>query len=268
MANSDGNARPPAISVVDAAKATVDGWRARRLARQGVAGSDCSVEMHSGARLRMPLVRDRGAWLERLCAETAPGEVAHIGCTDSPYTEERLTAGVLIHQQLLRVAPVTGFDVDADALGLLRRALPDERFVLADVTAGVPEAERGRYQLVVAGEVLEHVADADAFLCGCRRLLCSGGRLCVTVPNACSPKIGLRSLAGREVIHPDHRTYYGPRTLARTLRGAGFEPESMASCLAPVGTVGGLAYHQVVRTAHRVFQGPVGEGLIAVGRVP
>ena len=65
----------------------------------------------------------------------------------------------------------------------------------------------------------------------------------MTVPNACSPKIGLRSLAGREVIHPDHRTYYGPRTLARTLRGGGFEPESVVSCLAPIGTTGGLVYH-------------------------
>jgi SAM-dependent methyltransferase len=224
--------------------------------------------MHAGERLRMPLVRDRELWLELLCAEMAPGEVAHIGCTDSPYTEERLAGEVLLHQRLVRAAPVTGFDVDADALELLKRALPRERFVLADVTAGVPEAERGRYQLVVAGEVLEHVPDADAFLRGCRELLRPGGSLCATVPNACSPKIGLRSLAGREVIHPDHRTYYGPRTLARTLRGAGFEPESVASYLAPAGTPGGLVYHRLLRAAHTVFHGPVGEGLIAVAKAP
>ena len=224
--------------------------------------------MHTDERLRMPLVPERGPWLTRLCAQTAPGEVAHIGCTDSPYTQERLAVGALLHPQLVRVAPVTGFDVDADGLELLRQALPQERFVLADVTAGVPEAERGRYALVVAGEVLEHVPDADAFLRGCRRLLRPGGRLCVTVPNACSPKIGLRSLTGREVIHPDHRTYYGPRTLDRTLRGAGLEPESMASCLAPVGTTGGVVYHLLVRAAHRAFQGPVGEGLIGVAKAP
>jgi SAM-dependent methyltransferase len=224
--------------------------------------------MHADERLRMPLVRDRGLWLEHLCAQTAPGEVAHIGCTDSPYTQERLAAEVLLHQQLVRVAPVTGFDVDADALGLLRRALPSERFVLGDVTAGVPDSERGRYQLVVAGEVLEHVPDADAFLRGCGQLLRRGGRICVTVPNACSPKIGLRSLAGREVIHPDHRTYYGPRTLMRALRGAGLEPEAVTTCLAPAGTTGGLVYHLLVRAAHRVFQGPVGEGLIGVAIAP
>lgn len=266
MAKAKGDARPRALSPVHVARGIVDGWRQRRLARRGTAGSGCSHEMHADARLRMPLVRDRGLWLEHLCAETAPEDVAHIGCTDSPYTQERLVADVLLHQRFVRLAPVTGFDVDADALELLRRALPRERFVLADVTAEVPETERGRYQLVVAGEVLEHVPDADAFLRGCRQLLRPGGRLCVTVPNACSPKIGLRSLAGREVTHPDHRTYYGPRTLARTLRGAGFEPESMASCLAPVGGTGGLVYHLLVRATHRMSRGPVGEGLIAVAK--
>jgi SAM-dependent methyltransferase len=252
------------MSLVKAASEIVGGWRRHLAARRGLAASDCSREMHAEERLHTPLLDDRGVWLEQLCARTAPGEVAHIGCTDSPYTEERLAAGVLLHQQLVRHAPVTGFDVDGEALGLLRQALPRARFVLADVTVGVPEAERGRYELVVAGEVLEHVPDADSFLRGCRELLRPGGRLCVTVPNACSPKIGLRSLAGREVIHPDHRTYYGPRTLARTLRGAGFEPEAVASCLAPAATVGGLLYHWLVRVAHMVFQGPVGEGLIAV----
>jgi trans-aconitate methyltransferase len=222
--------------------------------------------MHSGERLRMPLIAKREVFIERLCAQSAPGEVAHIGCTDSPYTAERLPAGALLHQRLVKVAPVTGFDIEAGELEMLSQALPAERFVLADVASGVPEIERDRYQLVVAGEVLEHVPDADSFLLGCRDLLTNGGRICVTVPNACSPKIGLRALAGREMTHPDHRTYYGPRTLARTLRGAGFEPESMASCLAPAGTVGRVVYHPVLKAAHRVFAGPVGEGLIAVAR--
>jgi 2-polyprenyl-3-methyl-5-hydroxy-6-metoxy-1,4-benzoquinol methylase len=267
MGTVDGDARPRALTAMYAARGVVASWRQRNVARRGLADSSCSQAMHADERLRLALVRERGSWLERLCAETAPGEVAHIGCTASPYMEERLAAETLLHQRFVKLAPMTGFDIDADALELLRKALPRERFVLADVGSTVPESERGRYQLVVAGEVLEHVPDADAFLRGCRRLLLPGGRLCVTVPNACAPKIGVRSLAGREVVHPDHRTYYSPRTLARTLRGAGFEPESVASYLAPVGTTSGLAYHLVVRTAHRIFQGPVGEGLIAMAKV-
>jgi SAM-dependent methyltransferase len=222
--------------------------------------------MHSGERLRMALIDDRAAYLERLCA-AGPGPVAHLGCADSPYTAELLAAGILIHERLVRVADVTGFDVDARGLDLLRRRLPGHRFVLADVTAGVADEERGRYALVIAGEVLEHVPDAEAFLIGCGQLLAPAGRLCVTVPNACSPKIGLRSLAGRESVHPDHRVYYGPRTLERTLNGAGYDVDELASCFAPVaGRAGRLIFNPVLRAGHRVFQGPVGDGLIAVAR--
>ncbi len=192
-------------------------------------------------------------------------EVAHLGCSDSPYTAELIKAGLLLHERLVAVAAVTGFDVDAGGLELLARRLPGERFVLADVTAEVPAGEGHRYALVIAGEVLEHVPDADSFLRGCSRLLATGGRLCVTVPNACSPKIGLRSLAGRESVHPDHRVYYGPRTLRRTLAGAGFETEQMASCFAPLaGRAGTLIFNPLLRADHRLFGGPVGDGLIAV----
>jgi 2-polyprenyl-3-methyl-5-hydroxy-6-metoxy-1,4-benzoquinol methylase len=236
-----------------------------RLSRRLLAESSCSQQMHADQRVKMALVRDRARWLEELCAQT-PGEIAHIGCGDSPYTAERLGTEALLHQRLVKLGRVTGFDIDAHALELLKTSLPGERFVLADLTADVPDTELGRYQLVVAGEVLEHVPDADAFLRGCRQLLATGGRICVTVPNACSPKIGLRALAGREMTHPDHRTYYGPRTLARTLRGAGFEPESLATCLTPAGTAGRLVYHPLLRAFHKAFQGPVGEGLIAIAR--
>ena len=240
-----------------------------------MSAQSCAAEMHAGERLRVALVPDRAHWLECLCAELGVaadrggGEVAHLGCADSPYTEELLAAGALLHTRLVRVARVTGIDVDEHGLELLARALPDERLLGADVTAEVPPEERGRYALVIAGEVLEHVPDADAFLRGCGELLAPGGRLCVTVPNACCPKIGLRALAGRESVHPDHRVYYGPRTLERTLRGAGFEPLSVASCFAPVaGRAGRTIINPLLRASHRAFQGPVGDGLIALASAP
>jgi SAM-dependent methyltransferase len=188
-----------------------------------------------------------------------------VGCADSPYTAELLRSGDLLHAALVRVARVTGFDVDAAALELIQHALADERLVLADLSDHVPEQDHRRYALVVAGEVLEHVPDGDAFLRGCRELLAPGGRLCVTVPNACCPKIGLRALLGRESVHPDHRVYYGPRTLARTLAGAGFESAWMASCFPPGSSAAGRGIvNPLLRGVHRVTQGPVGDGLIAI----
>jgi SAM-dependent methyltransferase len=220
--------------------------------------------MHEGERLRMPLVRDRLHWLTELAA-SADGEVAHLGCADSPYTDDLLAAGLLLHERLLRVSNVTGFDIDEEALDTLRRAHPEARFVNGDITAGVPGEHKGRYALVIAGEVLEHVPDAYAFLRATAELLAPAGRLCVTVPNACCPKIGLRSLAGRESVHPDHRVYYSPRTLTRTLEGAGFETDQLSSCFAPIaGPAGRWVFNPLLTASHRLFQGPVGDGLIAI----
>jgi 2-polyprenyl-3-methyl-5-hydroxy-6-metoxy-1,4-benzoquinol methylase len=229
------------------------------------AGS-CAAEMHRGERLRMPLIVDRHAWLTSLAAR-AGGEVAHIGCADSPYTAALLAAGALLHLRLVQVASVTGLDVDVEGMRLLADALPAQRLLVGDLTYGVPDDERGRYALVIAGEVLEHVPDADTFLRGCAALLAPGGALCVTVPNACCPKVGLRALVGRESVHPDHRVYYGPRTLQRTLEGAGLEVESMASCFPPgAGVIGQRLVNPLLVLFHRAFEGPVGDGLIAVAR--
>lgn len=214
----------------------------------------------------MPLLGDREAWLEQLCASTS-GEVAHVGCTNSPYTRDQLSGGHLLHSRLLGVASVTGFDIDTAALELLREAMPEARFVDADVTEAVPELDRGRYQLVLAGEVLEHVPDADAFLRGCAALLAPGGRLCVTVPNACCPKLGLRAMAGRESVHPDHRAYYSPRTLTRALRGAGYETIELLTYIpSRASRTGRVLVNPLLRATHRLSQGPIGDGLIAVAR--
>ena len=117
--------------------------------------------MHRGERLRMPLVLDRAAWLERLCA-SGSGRVAHLGCADSPYTRELLEAGLLVHARLLRVADVTGFDVDGvaeaysvtgewDFVAILRLREPER--LAQVVTGGISQLEGVvRTQTMVAFE--------------------------------------------------------------------------------------------------------------------
>lgn len=220
--------------------------------------------MHDGERLRLALIEDRHAWLERLAAQ-APGEVAHVGCADSPYTAELLASGTLLHERLVRVSQVTGIDVDGPALGLIGARFPQARLQTLDVSVDVPVAEARRYALVIAGEVLEHVPDAGRFLRGCAALAAPGGRVCVTVPNACCPKLGLRAVLGRESVHPDHHVYYGPRTLERALDEAGLELRFLATCFPPgAGRSGRLLVNPLLRGVHHLAHGPVGDGLIAV----
>jgi SAM-dependent methyltransferase len=218
-------------------------------------------DTRTGSRLRLPLVEDRTSFLENLVGRHE--RIAHIGCTDWPYTEYRLAHDDLLHQRLLRFGDVTGIDIDREGIDRLRQALPDAHLLCVDIADGAPEAERGAYDLVLVAETLEHVPDPVSFLRGCGELLREDGTICVTVPNACSPKIGIRTLFGRERVHPDHFVYYGPRTLERTLRAAGFATESMASYFAAPSRFGKVV-DVGLRVAHRLAEGPVGEGLIVL----
>jgi SAM-dependent methyltransferase len=218
-------------------------------------------DLKAGSRLRLPLIDDRIAFLEDLVARHQ--RIAHLGCTDWPYTEHRLARGDLLHQRLLRFGEVTGIDVDREGVERLVELMPGASFLCLDIADGVPAAHRGAYDLVLVAETLEHVPDPVAFLRGCGQLLSDGGTICVTVPNACSPKIGIRTLFGRERVHPDHFVYYSPRTLERTLRAAGLQTDSMASYFA-VPSALGRVLDVGLRAAHRLSGGPVGEGLIAL----
>jgi SAM-dependent methyltransferase len=221
------------------------------------------ADMHQAMRICVPLVEDRTEFLRQVAAEHRV--VAHIGCTDSPYTELRLQNGDLLHARLSPIGELVGFDVDEAGLDRLRAAFPGQRMVHADIAVSVPDAHRGKYDLVIAGEVLEHVPNPGNFLRGCRELLTPGGELCLTVPNACSPKIAVRAALGYESVHPDHYAYYGPRTIRRTLAGADFELVSLATYLARPGPVGAVL-NRILRVSAKVRGGPIGEGLIARAR--
>lgn len=221
----------------------------------------CAVDMKADEVQRVSLVDSREAFLKQLCGTHE--RTAHIGCTDSPYTVERLQRRELLHSMLVDHGEVVGFDVDEVAIDLLRKHFPRRQFVCCDISRDVPKEHGGAYDLIIAGEVLEHLANPGLFLAGCHTLLRDDGVLCVTVPNALCPKIGLRSIIGRERVHPDHYAYYGPRTLRRTLRSAEFGTETIATYFARAGRVGHLV-NGALRLAHRGFTGPVGDGLIGV----
>jgi SAM-dependent methyltransferase len=55
-------------------------------------------------------------------------------------------------------------------------------FIEADLTAGLP-AGTGLYDVIVAGDILEHVTDPAGLLTSIRRHLSPGGEVLVSVPN-------------------------------------------------------------------------------------
>lgn len=115
---------------------------------------------------------------------------------------------------------VVGVDVDRAALDAAAERLGMETH-WSDVEDSLP-FEDGSFDVVVAAEVLEHLADPAAALANVRRVLRPGGRLVGSVPNAYRLKNRLVFMAGGPPDNdPMHLQLFSPAGLRRLL--AGFE---------------------------------------------
>ena len=140
--------------------------------------------------------------------------VIHVGFVDTGCQSMQTQAGSWLHGHLAEVASsLVGVDVNeggvADAVAAGYEAYAaDCRDPEALAALGVAPA-----QLVIAGEVIEHLDDPGAFLAGLQSLVAPGGQLVVTTPNAYGLFNVLASLARREINHPDHVMMFTWRTL-------------------------------------------------------
>jgi SAM-dependent methyltransferase len=112
---------------------------------------------------------------------------------------------------------VVGVDVDSDALGRARERLGIET-VWADAEEGFP-FEDGSFDVVVMGEILEHLADPAAAVANVHRVLRPGGRFVGSVPNAFRLKSRLAYARGRYPADwdPTHLQLFTPEALRRLL---------------------------------------------------
>lgn len=145
-------------------------------------------------------------------------KVLHLGCTNSPYTEESLKNEMLLHHDLKKVAKeLHGFDYDAEGLEIFKR-IGEENIHWADLEHLDDVALDETFDVIIAGEMIEHLSNPGLFLRGIKRFMNADTKLVITTINAYS---GMRfftySLRGKggenEPVHPDHVAYYSYKTL-------------------------------------------------------
>lgn len=147
--------------------------------------------------------------------------VLHLGCVDHPFLHERLASGDLLHAAIdAAAAELWGIDLDRTGLETLRAAGFTNLYE-ADIERLESVAITGRFDVIVAGEIVEHLTSPGAFLRQVPRLLAPGGRLLVTVPSAQSIRLVANALRRVEVVHPDHKAYFSPHTLTELLESSG-----------------------------------------------
>lgn len=154
-----------------------------------------------------------------LLAACAGKTVLHVGCVDSGLARERFGLGELLHQRLATVAhELWGTDVDAEGVRFLLDHGLDHVFPI-DLSSEAPGGNLAAvaFDVIVLGEVLEHLPNPGKMLAGLRELMRPGRtQLIISVPNAFSLTALLSFARGVESVHPDHNFYFS-RTTLRTL---------------------------------------------------
>ena len=112
---------------------------------------------------------------------------------------------------------VVGVDVDREALAEAAKLGIETRWADVDEPLPFPDAT---FDVVVAGELLEHVRDPARLVGEAERLLRPGGTFVASVPNAFRLKNRLRFLAGRKPEDdPTHLHMFSPDEVRALLNG-------------------------------------------------
>jgi SAM-dependent methyltransferase len=152
------------------------------------------------------------------CAQRqTPGRALDVGCGEGHLAAELVQAGFT----------VVGLDVAEEPLRRARARHPalDLRLVGAEGPWPLPDAS---FDVVWAGETIEHVADTGGWLSEVRRVLRSGGSLLLSTPaHGRLAMLGLALSQRRFDAHfdplSDHLRFYTRRTLTRLLEEFGFQ---------------------------------------------
>jgi 2-polyprenyl-6-hydroxyphenyl methylase/3-demethylubiquinone-9 3-methyltransferase len=141
--------------------------------------------------------------------------------------------GGLVSEPLARLGlAVTGVDPGANNIASARAHAAGQDLAI-DYRAGTPEdlaAAGNRYDVVLALEIVEHVADRRAFIGTCAELARPGGLLIVSTINRTAKAFVLAIVGAEYVLRwlprgtHDWQRFITPDELAALLRGAGLEP--------------------------------------------
>jgi 2-polyprenyl-3-methyl-5-hydroxy-6-metoxy-1,4-benzoquinol methylase len=167
----------------------------------------------------------------QMLAQLPSSRILDLGCSGGLFAERARAAG---HH-------VTGVDA-MEVSGVRERT---DRFFVADLEEGIPAEAGGRYDIVVAGDVIEHLARPTQLLKDIGTVLRPGGQLLLSVPNFGHwyPRVrvgtGLFGYDRRGILDSTHLRFFTRSTLRRTVRSAGFDIIEEYATGLPLGAIGG-----------------------------
>ncbi len=162
---------------------------------------------------------------------SAGKKILHLGCTNHPYTEDSIKNEMLLHFDLGKTAKeLYGFDYDQAGLDVLDK-YGVKNLHRADLEKLEEVALDETFDVIIAGEMIEHLSNPGLFLKGIRRFMRKDTKLVITTINAyCAMRFFIYGLRGKgganEPVHPDHVFYYSYSTLSLLIKRENYAIEN------------------------------------------
>jgi glycosyltransferase involved in cell wall biosynthesis len=164
-----------------------------------------------------------------MLSDLPPSRILDLGCSGGLFAERARAAG---HH-------VTGVDY-MEIPGVAERT---DRFFVVDLEAGIPAEVGDGYDVVIAGDIIEHLARPVDVLKQIHRVLRPGGQLLLSVPNfghwypRARVVTGLFGYDRRGILDNTHLRFFTRSTLRRTVRAAGFDILEESATGLPLGAI-------------------------------
>ena len=179
--------------------------------------------------------------------------VAHVGFVDEHRLDAKVGQGTWLHARLAESASsLVGLDVEEEGVRWAVERGFDAHAVDAQSAEAVAELGLEPVDVVIAGEVVEHLDAPGPFFAALRQLVREDGLLVVTTPNAYRLLNFLAPVGGVELVHPDHTAWHSPHTLATLLERSGWGVVGIAYYQNPAPQLQGVT-GTLVRGARAAF---------------
>jgi 2-polyprenyl-3-methyl-5-hydroxy-6-metoxy-1,4-benzoquinol methylase len=161
--------------------------------------------------------------IDYLRASSRGKRVLHLGCSSGRFIHDRVQRASLLHSVLHEEArELYGIDLDHDSLVWMREQMGFQNLYECDVERLDELRLNERFDVVLAGDLVEHLTRPGALLDGVKRFVRPGGQFILSTVNAFGLHFQLRRWLGGYSEHPEHVCFFSPETIVHLLERHGY----------------------------------------------
>jgi len=212
------------------------------------------VEGYEYTKLPRPKIVNRYHFLQDKSRDRS---VLDVGFACHYLNAEDIDPARWMHYWLRQVARrIVALDINEQFVASVRKLHPDWECVVGNAeNVGELPGFQGSFEIIIAGELVEHLSNPGNFIKSCRLCLADGGSLIISTPLPTTYWRTWLPTFGVEVVHHEHCMYHSYSTLRELLRRYDMQITE-AAVFPSYGTVdrryGGFTCQLIKRTLVRI----------------